>query len=66
MPVAIGLDALLASDRLRGRRVGLVCNPASVDGHLRHAADLFAERRDFSSRRCSARSTASTPTCRTT
>lgn len=47
MPVTIGLERLLASDRLRGRRVGLVCNPASVDRDLRHAADLFAERRDF-------------------
>lgn len=39
-----GLDVL--RDRqfapLRGRRVGLVCHPASVDRHLCHAADLFA------------------------
>jgi uncharacterized protein YbbC (DUF1343 family) len=27
---------------LRGLRVGLVCHPASVDGELRHAADLLA------------------------
>ncbi len=27
---------------LRGRRLGLVCHPASVDSRLRHAADLFA------------------------
>ncbi len=27
---------------LRGRRVGLVCHPASVDRDLRHAADLLA------------------------
>jgi uncharacterized protein YbbC (DUF1343 family) len=47
MPVALGLDRLLASGRLRGRRVGLVCNPASVDGELRHAADLVAQRRDL-------------------
>ena len=47
MPVDLGLSRLLASDRLRGRRVGLVCNPASVDEDLRHAADLFAARRDF-------------------
>jgi uncharacterized protein YbbC (DUF1343 family) len=46
MPVTTGLERLLASDRLRGRRVGLVCNPASVDRELRHAADLFAQRRD--------------------
>lgn len=39
-----GLDVLRDSDfaRLVGRRVGLVCHPASVDSRLRHAADLFA------------------------
>ncbi len=47
MPVELGLERLLASDRWRGQRVGLVCNPASVDRHLRHAADLFAARRDL-------------------
>lgn len=47
MPVELGLDRLLASDRWRGQRVGLVCNPASVDGHLRHAADRLAARRDL-------------------
>ncbi|HYG67006.1 MAG TPA: DUF1343 domain-containing protein, partial [Anaeromyxobacteraceae bacterium] len=42
-PVATGLDVLVA-DRfrlLRGRRVGLVCNPTSVDRRLAHAADLL-------------------------
>ena len=33
------VDRLLASDRLDGRRVGVVCNPASVDAGLRHIAD---------------------------
>lgn len=42
MPVTLGSDRLLASGRLRGRRVGLVCNPASVDGSLRHIADRVA------------------------
>jgi uncharacterized protein YbbC (DUF1343 family) len=43
--VATGLDVLV-EDRfglLRGLSVGLVCNPASVDRGLRHAADLFFE-----------------------
>jgi uncharacterized protein YbbC (DUF1343 family) len=31
---------------LRGRRVGLVCHPASVDAQLRHTADLIAETPD--------------------
>src|SRR5262245_11749099 len=39
MRVVLGSERLLASGALAGRRVGLVCNPASVDGHLRHAAD---------------------------
>lgn len=39
-----GLDVLRDQQfaPLRGRRVGLVCHPASVDRHLCHAADLFA------------------------
>ena len=44
MPVRTGLDVLRDDGfaPLRGRRVGLVCHPASVDSHLRHAADLLA------------------------
>ncbi len=43
-PVRTGLDVLRDDDfaPLRGRRVGLVCHPASVDAELRHAADLLA------------------------
>src|SRR3954470_17609736 len=39
-----GLDVLRDQQwaPLRGLRVGLVCHPASVDGELRHAADLLA------------------------
>ncbi len=42
--VRTGLDVLRDAGfaPLRGRRVGLVCHPASVDAHLRHAADLLA------------------------
>src|SRR5262249_20703003 len=41
--VKTGLDVLVAEDfkRLHGQRVGLVAHPASVDGRLRHAADLL-------------------------
>jgi uncharacterized protein YbbC (DUF1343 family) len=45
----LGLEKLL-EDRiglLRGARVGLVCNQASVNHSLRHAADLFQERSEF-------------------
>src|SRR5437588_12456997 len=43
--VQSGLDVLLRDgfDAIRGLRVGLVANPASVDSQLRHAADLFDE-----------------------
>jgi uncharacterized protein YbbC (DUF1343 family) len=42
--VRTGLDALVADDftPLRGQRVGLVANAATVDASLRHAVDLFA------------------------
>lgn len=40
MPVVCGLERLLASRKLRGRRVGLLDNPASIDARLQHAADL--------------------------
>jgi uncharacterized protein YbbC (DUF1343 family) len=40
MAVVPGLTRLLASRQLEGLRVGLVCNPASVDAHIGHAADL--------------------------
>ncbi len=41
--VQTGLERLLTDERelLRGRRVGLLCNPVSVDCRLRHAADLI-------------------------
>ena len=38
--VTLGSTRLLASGKLRGKRVGLVCNPASVDHRLRHIVDL--------------------------
>ena len=42
-PVRSGLDVLVARRfaPLRGRRVGLVCNPTAVASDLTHAADLF-------------------------
>ncbi len=44
--VGLGIDRLLETDRrlVEGRRVGLVCNPASIDGAFRHSADrLFQD-----------------------
>ncbi len=43
--VTPGIDRLLSVDRrlIAGRRVGLVCNPASVDGRLTHTADRLHE-----------------------
>jgi uncharacterized protein YbbC (DUF1343 family) len=40
MSVVPGLTVLLAARRLEGLRVGLVCNPASVDAQFAHASDL--------------------------
>lgn len=39
--VGLGIDRLLDVERrlLAGRRIGVVCNPASVDGQFRHTAD---------------------------
>jgi uncharacterized protein YbbC (DUF1343 family) len=42
MSVCLGSDRLLSSSLLDGARVGVVCNPASVDRQLRHVADRIA------------------------
>ena len=39
MRIALGSERLLASHALDGLRVGLVCNPASVDHEFAHIAD---------------------------
>jgi uncharacterized protein YbbC (DUF1343 family) len=44
MRVVLGLERLLASDRLHHKRIGVVCNPASVDHDLQNATDLLAAR----------------------
>ena len=41
MPVTLGFTRLLASGRLRGQRVGIVSNPASVDGAVTHVVDAL-------------------------
>jgi uncharacterized protein YbbC (DUF1343 family) len=43
--ISLGIDRLLGPDRrlITGRRVGIVCNPASIDGQLRHTADRLVE-----------------------
>lgn len=42
MRVTLGSDRLLDSGLLRGRRVGIVANPASIDGAFRHVVDRIA------------------------
>lgn len=44
--VRTGLENLIASppDYLSGQRLGLLCNPASVDSRLRHARELIHDR----------------------
>jgi uncharacterized protein YbbC (DUF1343 family) len=39
--VRLGSTSLLASGRLKGRRVGIVSNPASVDAAFQHIVDLL-------------------------
>lgn len=43
--VRLGIDRLLGAERelVRGRRVGLLCNPASIDGSFRHSADVLLD-----------------------
>jgi uncharacterized protein YbbC (DUF1343 family) len=41
--VILGSDILLDSSALRGKRVGVVCNPASIDAGFRHIVDRVAE-----------------------
>ncbi len=44
----LGLERLLEErlDLVRGARVGLICNQASVDHHFRHSADVLHEHPD--------------------
>ena len=48
-PIQLGIERLLSDQagRLRGARVGLVCNQASVDHDFQHAADLLHEHPDI-------------------
>lgn len=43
MRIALGSERLLASSALDGKRVGIVCNPASVDHDFAHIADRLAD-----------------------
>lgn len=47
--VRLGLEKLLEEQagQLRGSRLGLICNQASVDHGFRHAADLFFDHPDL-------------------
>jgi uncharacterized protein YbbC (DUF1343 family) len=42
MRVRLGIERLLESGALRGRRVGVVCNPSSIDAGFRHVLDTLA------------------------
>src|SRR5258708_21357563 len=44
-PIVLGVEKLLTEriELVRGVRVGLICNQASVDHSFGHAADLFHE-----------------------
>ena len=49
MSVVTGLERLLDEelDRISGKHIGLIANPATVDTTLRHAVDLFHERTEI-------------------
>jgi uncharacterized protein YbbC (DUF1343 family) len=42
VPVVLGSDVLFDRQLLQGRTIGLVCNPASIDGAFRHVVDRAA------------------------
>ncbi len=44
----LGIDRLLDSRRLEGARVGIVCNPASINGTFAHVVDRLASDRRLS------------------
>ncbi|MGH9387810.1 MAG: exo-beta-N-acetylmuramidase NamZ domain-containing protein, partial [Vicinamibacterales bacterium] len=46
MPVTLGSSHLVNSRRLKGRRVGIVSNPASVDNDFQHIVDLLKRDRE--------------------
>jgi uncharacterized protein YbbC (DUF1343 family) len=43
----LGSDRLLASPRLKGLRVGVLANPASIDGNFQHIVDRLAASPDW-------------------
>jgi uncharacterized protein YbbC (DUF1343 family) len=47
MTVRLGSDILLESARLRGLRVGVVCNHSSIDGRFRHIVDRLSVEGDI-------------------
>ena len=46
MRVTLGSERLIASRQLKGKRVGIVSNPASIDAEYRHIVRRLAERAD--------------------
>lgn len=51
--IELGLERLVDEkiELLRGLRIGLICNQASVDHHFRHAADLFYQHQQIDLKR---------------
>src|SRR5262245_17071687 len=46
MRVRLGSERLLGTRALNGKRVGIVCNPASIDHEFQHIADRLASQPD--------------------
>jgi uncharacterized protein YbbC (DUF1343 family) len=66
--VTLGLEKLLEghADLVKGARVGLICNQASVNHGYQHAADLFHKHPDINLRTLFGPNTAFGATSRTT
>src|SRR5262245_15618702 len=47
--IVLGLEKLLSerAPQLKGSRLGLICNPSTVDHRFRHAVDLLGQEPDL-------------------
>ena len=49
MTIQIGLERILSDEisKIKGARIGLICNPSAINQKIIHAFDLFYEHKDF-------------------
>lgn len=46
-PIKLGIESFLAKNSYKSKKVGLLCNQASVNHRFEHSADLFRQSADF-------------------